>query len=351
MRYIDPPAKLLKHLDRVETLRQGKYTPPINVEIDLSNRCSLGCEGCHFGYTHTKGPLANSPKPPEVEAMGDQMPLDLALDICDQLEAAGVRSITWTGGGEPTLHPAFDEIIEYCRLPQGMYTNGGHIDQRRAEIIKTKMTWVYISLDYSDKWQYELYKKAKRWDHVMSGIKHLVEAPGTATVGIGFLLWKENWTNMYDMVNLAQGMGADYVQFRPMILHKLDEPGKVQEDTRWMDDMIGMLDYWRKVPGVVVDIDRFRQYKEWQGHGYSTCWWSGLQTVITPNGKAWTCVNRRGFAGDEIGDLTQERFTDIWKRVKPHRVDSKCRVFCRGHIPNTLIDKIIKPGSEHDLFV
>lgn len=34
----------------------GKTKAPVNVEIDLSNRCSHGCAWCHFAYTHTKGP-------------------------------------------------------------------------------------------------------------------------------------------------------------------------------------------------------------------------------------------------------------------------------------------------------
>ena len=41
------------------------------------------------------------------------MPYTLAVNVVGQLAAAGVCSVTWTGGGEPTLHPDFDRIIEY----------------------------------------------------------------------------------------------------------------------------------------------------------------------------------------------------------------------------------------------
>lgn len=45
--YIDPPGKLYANLDRVAEIQKGGTPAPVNVEIDLSNRCSLGCSWCH----------------------------------------------------------------------------------------------------------------------------------------------------------------------------------------------------------------------------------------------------------------------------------------------------------------
>ena len=42
--YINPRSKLLQHIDRITALKFGAKQPPVNVEVDLSNRCSLGCE-------------------------------------------------------------------------------------------------------------------------------------------------------------------------------------------------------------------------------------------------------------------------------------------------------------------
>src|SRR5512139_761362 len=116
-KYIDPRSKLLQHVDRLAALKRGEIPAPVNVEIDLSNRCSLGCEWCHFGYTHTRGPLAGKrDKPNDALPGGDLMDDGLAFALIDQLKAAGVRSITWTGGGEPSLHPHFDAIVKYTSV-------------------------------------------------------------------------------------------------------------------------------------------------------------------------------------------------------------------------------------------
>ena len=298
MSYIDPPTKLLMHIDRIQMVKEGLNPPPINVEIDLSNRCSLGCEGCHFAHTHTRGPLAGSEKPPGFEETGDLMDYHQARVMLDELYIAGARSITWTGGGEPTLHPNFNELVEYSKIPQGIYTNGAHINQERAGIMKKNMTWIYVSLDYADQRWYEVYKKSRLFPKVMEGIRNLVEADGNATIGLGYLIWEKNWTNISTMYRLGQDLGVDYINFRPMIWHKLDKQDEVQEDTSWMTDAIGMLEYYAKLPDVICDVARFKDYQNWNGRIYDQCWWSKLQTVITPNGKVWTCVNRRGFDGD-----------------------------------------------------
>ena len=79
--FINPAQKLLQHIDRIADIKRGLRPAPVNVEIDLSNRCSLGCEWCHFGFTHTRGPLAGKrEKPRDSLAGGDLMDEGLGAD-------------------------------------------------------------------------------------------------------------------------------------------------------------------------------------------------------------------------------------------------------------------------------
>lgn len=341
MTFIDPARKLYAHMDRLVALKAGANPPPVNVEIDLTNRCSLGCSWCHFGYTHTRGPLAGKrDKPDGAVAGGDVMEGMLAMRIVDQLFMAHVRSITWTGGGEPTLSPHFDELVAYAgnelSLDQGVYTHGGHIDADRAALMKKAMTWVYVSLDECDRDAYNASKGVDYFERACAGIRALAEAEGPATIGVGFLLHPGNWTRVRNMINLARELGADYCQFRPTVRYEQASPDAAAEDTAWMDECLTLL---RSIhaPDVICDVERFEMYRAWRGHGYQTCWWAGLATVITPNGKVWTCVNKREHAGAEIGDLTQESFASIWRRAGPVAVAHDCRVMCRGHVANTAL--------------
>jgi len=338
MTFINPRSKLLQHVDRVAMLKMGHKPPPVNIEIDLSNRCSLGCEWCHFAHTHTRGPLASKRT---VDA-GDLMDTKLAFSIIDQLQRYGVRSLVWSGGGEPTLHPDFDHLVNAVNIPQGLYTNGGHIDEHRARILKYRAQWVYVSLDAATGDEYAQAKGVtpEHFERALAGIRALVGANGAATVGVGFLLNDHNWTRVERMAELGRELGADYVQFRPTIRYKADAPNEVEGNTNWIPGAISLLETMR-YSGTEVDLTRFDMLREWSEHGYQQCWWSGLQTVVTPNGKVWSCLNKRGYEGAELGDLNDETFRSIWQRAPIQPVNGSCRVMCRGHIPNLELNAIM----------
>jgi GTP 3',8-cyclase len=351
--YINPPEKLLHHIDRIAQIQDGSHPAPVNVEIDLSNRCNLGCQGCHFAHTHTRGPLAHSARPDGMLDVGDLMPAQLALNIIDQLAGAGVRSISWTGGGEPTLHPDFERIIRYAHsrgIAQGIYTNGTNIDPGRAAVMKTCLTWVYVSLDRANRKDYAEYKQVDRFAQAEQGISNLVDAQGHATIGIGFLVSKANVSSIPNLYHFGRLTGADYVQFRPEISFDLANPQEASQDTEWINEALA---WFAGLAGMGAEIDtsRFEMYRDWGGHPYPLCHWVQMQTVITPNGKVWTCVNRRGLPGSELGDLSKELFVDIWQRSKAFAVDHNCRIMCRGHVPNLTLNRMMVKPSGHELFV
>lgn len=352
MRYIDPRHKVLNHLNHIIALKQGEYAPPINVEIDLSNRCNLGCKWCHFAHTHTRGPLATSEKPDGLLPTGDLMNADMAISIINQLHDAGVKSVTWTGGGEPTLHPDFLKIITHAAklgLRQGLYTNGVHITPDTARVLKQQMAWVYVSLDECEPDTYKASKQSTKFSYAIGAIRHLVNAKGSATIGVGFMLHDINYGSITAMKRLAiDELHADYVQFRPTIRYEYAAPFEFVDDRQWLDNAMVLLDDYQDDPQVYADLERFSMYRDWARHDYDTCYFSALQTVITPNGKVWQCVNKRGYSGAELGDLSESKFKDIVSHIKPCAVNGDCRIMCRGHMANLTLDKMIQPSIHED---
>lgn len=355
MRYIDPKAKIFGHMPRVAAVFAGRRPSPVNVEIDLSNRCNLACEGCHFGYTHTRGPLAGKRIKPKIHAAGgDLMETGLAFRILQELAEADVKSVTWTGGGEPLTHPAASDIFHEAatlKIEQGIYTNGSLIDWKMAQLLKRVMEWVYISLDAADANAYRQMKVTDNFERVCLAVNTLANTPGKAVIGVGYLLTKYNYHQAEEMAQLGiERLGADYVQFRPLIRYDGEHPDRLAENVDWIDKAEPVLRRLAVLPKVELDVSRFLMYRDWRGHAYHTCWWSGLQAVITPNGKMWACVNKREYAAAEIGDLSRESFLDIWLRNNVEPVDADCRIMCRGHIPNQTLTAL-KSERKHANFI
>lgn len=355
MKYVDSRAKVFAHLDRLAGWQRGESPAPVTVEWDLSNRCVLGCQDCHFAHTHVKGPWASQPRalPMAYDGTGDLADMELVGRGLRQMAAAGVQGVVWSGGGEPTTHPDWSRAIwlaDGAGLQQGMYTLGGLLSRTSARILSMHCAWVVVSLDCADADSYAREKRvpADRFEAACNGVRWLAEG-GVAVVGVSFLLHSQNYTRAWDMLALARSLGATYTTFRPAIRTAPDRPAVCDDDRRWVHAAPLLLQQLASERDVEIDPSRFRAYADWSGHGYASCEGIQLTTTITPDGRVWICPQRRGVT--PLGDLRAEAFADIWAR-HPRRfaVDAGCRVMCRLHPINSEL-ALIRATRRHEAFV
>lgn len=357
MSYISPRTKAFSHLDRLAGWQAGQQPAPVTVEWDLSNACSLKCAGCHFAHTHVKGPwsAADTAKPEGYTHTGRFADAPLVFKGLTEMADAGVKAIVWSGGGEPTLHPEWPAIVAYagaCGLAQGMYSLGGHLSDEQAQIVGEHLSWIVVSLDAERPDLYAIEKGVPqtRWHDACAGVRRLSAQSGLV-VGVSFLLHQQNYMRVHAMRDLARALGATYVTFRPTVNTSPAEPSVITSDRAWIDHALKPLSVLAQDPFVEVDLQRFRDYRGWTGHGYSTCYGVRLVTMVTPDGRVWLCPNRRGVAGSEIGDLSRESFADVWaKHPGRYQVDGGCRAMCRLHLVNQSLTAAFTP-QHHEAFV
>jgi organic radical activating enzyme len=118
-------TKLLKHLDKLELIQNGKVPSPVMVHMSICNPCNLTCSFCCF---------AN-------RAMKEILSLDRIKLALDQYKELGATGLELTGGGEPSLHPQFDEIVRHAHslgFAIGICTNG-------TKLTKWKDLWQYFA--------------------------------------------------------------------------------------------------------------------------------------------------------------------------------------------------------------
>ena len=93
--------RVLWHGDKLQQWQMGKNPYPVTMDLHLTGACNLKCPMCSGG--ERTGYLSR----------------DFAIDILEQLRKGDVRGIVYTGGGEPTLHRKFSEIIQNYQFIRG----------------------------------------------------------------------------------------------------------------------------------------------------------------------------------------------------------------------------------------
>ena len=154
------------------------------------------------------------------------------------------------------------------------------------------------------------------------------------------------------MARFARGLGAHYSTFRPLVRYDMADPAVASESVDWIDHALPMLQELARQPDVECLPERFEKYRDWRRERpYNICYGVRFNTTITPNGKVWICPNRREFPDSYIGDLSEESFSDIWKRHPGQWADfEKCRVFCRLHMINEAVWPVFR-RHEHAEFI
>ena len=122
-------------------LRQasGEQVPdfvPVSINLDLTTACNYACPHC------IDSRIINT------QARFDQAALLASLEA---LSKKGLKSVILLGGGEPTLYPKFEEVVEFLKqykISLAVSTNGSKMN-RIANVahLLGKPDWIRVSLD------------------------------------------------------------------------------------------------------------------------------------------------------------------------------------------------------------
>lgn len=124
------PWKLLSSEMFHQCVRQ-KRIKPLHVTLFPTNRCNLKCAFCSCSERNLK-----------TEISFDDFKL-----IAGNLIQQGMKAVTIAGGGEPTLHPQFPEIVLYLKargVEVGLVTNGYFLNKIPVAVLK-EISWCRIS--------------------------------------------------------------------------------------------------------------------------------------------------------------------------------------------------------------
>lgn len=315
---------------------------PLMVEFDLSNKCNHKCNFCTFKYITDRSILRT----------------DIVLSTISDLQN-GVKSINWTGGGEPLTHPDFNLIAKHTHslgIKQGIFTNGSLMDDKTMCTLLSTHSWVRISLDAGTPETYQKIKGSKDFNKVISNIHRLVylkKKHGSSTdIGIGFVITPDNYSEIPQFSQIIKDTDVDYGQYKPTI-NNYKSNGQIESDW-WKESVYPLLDeaMENNKKAVVNDYKfkellndkRTRSYQKCYGHVFCPC--------IGATGDVWLCTHMRDIQGYSLGNLYKNSFNDIWNSEQRqeviNKIDfSKCQFCCKNHEINKALYSIKHQEARH----
>lgn len=309
--------KLLCHREKVQSIldvRNGikiyDNLPPISVEMHLTNNCNLNCPWCT-----------------DKNLKGDGATLDVErVKALFRYFGQCRTGITLEGGGEPTVHPQFREIVEYGNknnVDLGLITNGT-VDI--SDYINN-FKWVRVSLDSSCKEDYIIEKGKDLFDRVISNLEKYSQNRDNrfCFLGVGYVITTRNIKNIEDVVLKLNSIGVDYIYFRP-----------VEEAPEITPTRDALYDLKKKLLNIVegkrIKIMFTINDRLVYDNANLPCIAHSLTSIIHANGDVFCCEKRRH---DEIcyGNINSESFENIWcsdikKQATTKLLNKNCQEGC-----------------------
>ncbi|MFA4906041.1 MAG: radical SAM protein [Candidatus Margulisiibacteriota bacterium] len=328
--------KIFAHPKRVRgALLDPRHTAPITLDIDPTTSCNSRCPNCTF---------------PDNGRMF--LDFDLYRRTVEEASRMGVKAVTFTGGGEPTLHPRFLEMIETARaygLEVGLITNGLAFSPEIAERALPLLNWVRFSLDAGSP---EMYRKthglndqafAKLTKNIESAVKIKRDRNLNTRLGASYLILEADQTDLRKAVELGRSAGLDYLQFKPMQIHDPLAVGGysynlpvIREAAKYLRPLVSH----NYGDAFHVYFTRFcPQMMEGGPLEYRkspTCFGQRFTTSLAADGRLYACCHYKYDPEFELGNLHIDSFQAIWgseRRMKlleeinpTHKCLGKCKL-------------------------
>lgn len=354
------PLKLLRHGQAIEAMLRGEPTYPVSVELDLSNTCPHDCPMCSFGTSDSQGYRQQN---------WVQFPTTRAARLLEELAECGVKSVTFTGGGEPLVHRAAAALFEQAQavgLSFGVVTNGVGLRGAAADVIAKHAVFVRVSLDAGNAETHQITHRTKRPEYhlILDNLRHVAEkakdAGNPITIGASFCVQRVNWREIYQAAQLVKEHGGHYLEVRPT--YPTDWRGDHWNDALTDDEVEAakaeiqhakthLDDDTFRVIGMVERFDQLVETRK----SFSKCWIGPLMTVIGADQNIHHCCVQRGQPFFNLGSLADKSFKEAWaaalERDMANNVDvSKCPR-CRYAGYNRIVETAFVKDGMHADFV
>ena len=199
--------------------RDGRAFLPIHMMIEVTYRCNLRCNFCHYldiieGKAKPHGPSVRDLSFTDIARYIDDFPRGRLLSFA---------------GGETLVRKDFPEILARAARRHRVHiiTNGSLIDEDVARdyvdlgprrLWQNGLVLVEVSLEGDEELHDRIVQRKGSWQRSIDGIRHMVRLRAAAKkvfpkLDVKLVVTRETVGAMVDFMHLARSLGVDLVNF------------------------------------------------------------------------------------------------------------------------------------------
>lgn len=346
------PYKIIHHMDKIEQFKEGKQPYPLQVQIVPTNRC---CQGCVFCAYRLKGSPSN-----EHFNDKDDLSYEKIVETLDCMVDMNIKACHITGGGEPLVHPkAFDILKEVLnrKIELALVSNGQLLTNDMCELLGDA-SWVRVSVDSSSAKNYSFIRNVslRTFNIVMANIETLVKYRRTSTIGIGFVVEKENYTEILEAAKIFKDLGVDNFRvsaaFTPMGYEYFSTFEKHASELAKKAAELSDSNF------TVFNLFSDRVKDLFEGtQDYPFCPIKDLLSYVGADYNVYTCCTLAYNSKGHIGSIKDMSFKDLWDGIgkrdmfDKHNPSIMCQFPCMYKGKNEFINYCIKKDPKHINFI
>ena len=301
--------KFMRYPDQLAAWRSGTVSPPVHVRIKPMNHCNHDCWYCAYRYDA----LALG----EDIDLKDQIPKEKMEEIIEDVIEMGVKAVTFSGGGEPTLYKTLPDNVE--RLARGgvkvaTLTNGSNLKGQVAEAFAAHGTWVRISMDAWDGPSYAEARGIKKdaFENLFRNMREFNAMKSDCILGVSFIIGSKNYEHVYDLCSRLKDTGVNHVKLSGVVVGN-----DVPANNAYHDEIRATVEQQIKMALTLSDksfevVNHYHALSERFQKQYTTCPFLQYLTVIGADCSVYTCQDKAYTKSGMLGSIKERRFKDFW---------------------------------------
>lgn len=325
---------------------------PVHWDVDPSTVCDHTCRDCPYIYedaASVRDPMLGVLRPETAKNKRTLLNSGVFALFVAEAAAYGAKAITFVGGGEPTLHPRFVDMMDVVRghgLKFGVITHLGRKYSPAFFDALSHATWVRVSVNAGTR---ETYLKHQGKDHFTQALANMLllrqyvdlkPDKSTPRIGMSFLITQDNWQELKQAAALAQTWGAHYIQIKPII-----ESPIMGTSYKGLEAQI--TEALREVK--TLETEDFQVVAQWterweelrrheRGEFSGRCHVPRFNPKLGANGVVYTCCELAYSDEGALGSIYDESLKTILGRAGQSCMEMKACPHCWDKPLNTIIN-------------